>query len=237
MNMEKMAKINEYYSAALKAQLEIMPKGFRKILVKKTGAQSSQITDIIHGRVSGSEERRRAIAHALGWEYEEFIRYGKSLITGEEYTLPQHDQALRIDGSHYVPIPRHNRLRLVGTPQGGVISTDSPIGGQPILINRDVLDDNFRLGAFKMLDDSMEPTIYKNWFVIVNFNDKEPEDDGIYLFLNNLDNGSYNVRRIKNDGEDVFLMKDKNCRPKLLRTPLRDVIAGRVVWVWLCELK
>ena len=66
-----MKQLSTYFVTALKAEVERGPRGTRSKLARLANISRGQITDILNGRQNGSEETKRAIASALGWEYEE----------------------------------------------------------------------------------------------------------------------------------------------------------------------
>lgn len=66
------------------AYLELVPTGGRggkqKEIVYESGVPQSTISSIIAGRRAGTEEQRRAIAAALGYQYEAFLDIGRKAL-------------------------------------------------------------------------------------------------------------------------------------------------------------
>ena len=225
---------SEYFGLALKAEIESRPRGFRNILAKETGVQAAQITNIIGGRAYGSEERRRVLAEALGWDYEEFLRYGKSIAENKPYKRPApHTPAP--DAASYYAVPFHKKVVKVGNPGGSIFVPDSSENHQPILLNKRYIDkqtDSANLAAFLMPDNNMEPTIVKGRIVIVDLAQRAPNHGSIYLIADT--SNQYTVRRVQAKDEDIFLLSDnpKNSA-ELLNQPWNEVVVGRVTWSWL----
>ena len=71
----------EFFLAALKKELAGMGHGGQAKTARYAGVSRSLLNDILKGRSFGAEEKRRAIAAALGFEdYEAFLDIGRSLL-------------------------------------------------------------------------------------------------------------------------------------------------------------
>jgi transcriptional regulator with XRE-family HTH domain len=71
----------EFFLAALKKELASMGHGGQARTARHAGVSRSLLNDILKGRIFGAEEKRRAIAAALGYDdYEAFLDIGRSLM-------------------------------------------------------------------------------------------------------------------------------------------------------------
>lgn len=99
-----MSQISKYFVAAFKAEIDKRPRGTKARLAGLVGTTPSHITDILNGRKYGSEETKRALAEALGWNYEELLKYGQCLVEGTNYTHSA-PQVKNFDAKSYTPVP------------------------------------------------------------------------------------------------------------------------------------
>jgi transcriptional regulator with XRE-family HTH domain len=90
--------INQYFLAALHSCLERQPRGIKAKLARAAGISISQLVDILKKRSYGSENTRRKISSALGYQYEDLLDLGKRIVDGgagsENITLPRQNQIL-----------------------------------------------------------------------------------------------------------------------------------------------
>jgi transcriptional regulator with XRE-family HTH domain len=71
----------EFFVAALKNKLADMGHGGQAKTARYAGVSRGLLNDILKGRSFGAEEKRRAIAAALGYgDYEAFLDIGRSLL-------------------------------------------------------------------------------------------------------------------------------------------------------------
>jgi len=164
-----MSKISEYFVAAMSAEIDKRPRGTKTQLAKLVGTTPSHITDILSGRKYGSEEMKRALAEALGWNYEEFLKYGKCLLEGKEYTAPQ--PGIRdYDEKSYTPVPlvvgtsTALALGVVGNLKGtAVVHALSPVLGPAIGVAAAVgLVGGAALGGLGMLSGKLKKSKAKS---------------------------------------------------------------------------
>ncbi|UQZ88773.1 hypothetical protein C4J81_05965 [Deltaproteobacteria bacterium Smac51] len=227
-----MKKLNEYYSAALKAVIKSRPRGFRTELALDARVNPSQVSDIVHGRRYGSEETRRTLVEALGWDYEDFLRYGQCLLEGREYVPPSKPK-LAFDEVLYTTVPHYNRLARVPGPGGQIWGPEPSDELPPLVARRDMLYefgqcDN--LAAFRVLDDSMEPTIDRDSVVIVNMADRSPADDRLFLLGLSDEPDNYIVRRVRISGGDCIVAGDNlKYLPQAIRGGWPGLVVGRVL--------
>lgn len=67
------------FRAALAHSLAGKPRGAQARIAQFAGISTGQLTNIIKGLRPGNEAKRRQIALALGYEYEDFLALGQSL--------------------------------------------------------------------------------------------------------------------------------------------------------------
>lgn len=224
---------SEYFGLALKAEIESRPRGYRNILARETGIQAAQITNIINGRAYGSEERRRILATALGWDYEEFLRYGQSLEEKKPYQRPMPTHPAPEAASYYA-VAFHKKLMKAGSPGGSIFIPDEMERHQPILLNKRYVNmhvDSAKLAAFQILHTNMEPTIAKGRVVIVDLAQRSPNHGSIYMLGAK---SKYTIKRVQTMGNDIYLLNDnpKYCA-EILSEPWVDVVVGRVICTWI----
>jgi transcriptional regulator with XRE-family HTH domain len=87
------------FRAALIHCLASKPRGIQANLAKFAGISTGQVTNIVKGLRPGTEARRRLIARYLGYEYENFLALGQSLIKKGKRTK------LRSNKSEEKPLP------------------------------------------------------------------------------------------------------------------------------------
>jgi hypothetical protein len=111
-----MSIISKYFVAALKAETGKRPRGTKKWLADQVSTTPSHITDILQERKYGSEEMKRAITAALGWSYEEFLRYGQCLVEDREYVAPE--SAVSANMEDYAQVPFIGEIPAAATRAG-----------------------------------------------------------------------------------------------------------------------
>jgi transcriptional regulator with XRE-family HTH domain len=72
--------LDRIFRAALQDRITKGGRGTQAMVSKKAGLLPSYVNDILKGRKYGSEEVRRAIAMALGYNYEDFLDLGRELL-------------------------------------------------------------------------------------------------------------------------------------------------------------
>lgn len=78
--MRRDVPIEEIFRVALNHELEQRGRGAQTEIVKKTDLKPAYLNHIVKGRKYGSESVRRAIASALGYEYEDFLDVGREIM-------------------------------------------------------------------------------------------------------------------------------------------------------------
>lgn len=69
--------INQIFASAMQLKKKEIGRGFQAGLSRKTGISIPHINDIVWGRKGCIEEKKRAIATALGYSYEDFLNLGR----------------------------------------------------------------------------------------------------------------------------------------------------------------
>lgn len=236
-----MKLLNIYYAAALKAEVDARPYGFKTKLGLKAGVSPSQVSDIIRRNRYGSEETRRALVDALGWDYEDFLRYGKSLVEGRPYEPALPAEPTAFDQSVYLAVPYYNKIISAAAPGGEACRPDLSGEHPPVLIYRPHLKAGLeanKLAAFTMPDAGMSPTIAEGSLLLVDLTENQPEDNKLYLIGQPDRPGNYLVRRLRvktggNQNPKLYLLSDNPAYyPDLLEEPWSRRIVGRVVASW-----
>lgn len=233
-----MSKLSTYFVAAFKAEVARGPRGTQAKLARDANIAPGQVTDILKGRKFGTEETKRALAFALGWEYEEFLKYGQSLIEGTEYRRPE-PKAPAYDPSLYLSVPFHKKISQEARPGGKAQVPDATEANPPLLLYKPLLGkyaENKFLAAFRMADDTMEPTLPKDSVAIIDTSDRSKNDGKIFLVAHAAVSDKYVIRRLRCDGDEQFLISDNpKYPPKVIKQAWEKVVIGRVVWSWLAQ--
>ena len=231
-----MKKLSTYFVAALKTEVERGPRGTQAKLARLANVSPGQVTDILKGRQNGSEETKRALASAMGWEYEELLKYGKCLVEGKEYKRSE-PKAPSYDPGLYLSVPFYKKIRLIAGPEGKVPAPDDSESNPPLLLYKPSLGKYAKsrnLAAFSINDDSMEPTLPKQGMAIVDTADRMINDGKLFLLAQNPTSEKYLIKRLRRDGDELYLISDNDAYPpKLLKPAWEKVVVGRVVWSWL----
>lgn len=228
-----MSKLSTFFAAAFKAEVANSPRGTQAKLARSANIAPGQVTDILKGRKFGTEETKRALAAALGWNYEEFLKYGQCLIEGKEYRRPA-PKTPDIDSSLYLSVPFYNKIMQEASPGGKIKVPDTTEDNPPLLMIKRHLGkygNNKQLAAFRILDDSMEPTLPKGGIAIVDTSDRVKDDGKIFLIAQSATSEKYMIKRLRSDGDEQFLISDNSTySPKLLKQVWEKAVVGRIVW-------
>lgn len=231
-----MNQLSIYFVTALRAEVGRGPRGTRAKLARLANVAPGQVTDIINGRKYGSEETKRALAAALGWDYEELLKYGKCLVEGTEYKRPA-PQTPAYDPNLYLAVPFHKKIRITASPEGKAPVPDESENNPPLLLYKPLLGKyagNKHLAAFIMTDDSMEPTLPRDSIAIVDTADRAKCDGKLFVVAQCLPPDKYSIKRLRFDGHDLYLTNDNSAfPPKLLKQVWDNIAVGKVVWGWL----
>lgn len=231
-----MNQLSIYFVTALKAEVDRGPRGTRAKLARLANVAPGQVTDILNGRKFGSEETKRALAGALGWDYEELLKYGKCLVEETEYKRPAPKEPA-YDPALYLAVPFHKKIRMTANPEGKAPIPDDTEDNPPLLLYKPLLGKYAKskhLAAFAMNDDSMEPTLPQNGIAIVDTSDRTKSDGKIFAIASSPSSDKYTIKRLRYDGDDLYLMSDNSSySPKTLKQAWEKAVVGRVVWSWL----
>jgi Predicted transcriptional regulator len=231
-----MSKLSTYFVAAFKAEVVRGPRGTQARLARAANIAPGQVTDILKGRKFGTEETKRALASALGWDYEEFLKYGRCLLEGREYKRPEL-KAPAYDPSLYLSVPFYTKIKAVAGPGGKTPAPDDSEIHPPLLLFKPSLGKYAKsrhLAAFNIYDDSMEPTLPKQGTAIIDTADRDVNDGKLFLLAQNPTSEKYLIKRLRRDGDELYLISDNSkYPPKVLMQPWDKIVVGRVVWSWL----
>lgn len=76
--------INNSFLAALTHSIAKIGYGSQRKIAAKAGISQQYISGILSGKRFGKEDKRRLIADACGYEYEDFLKLGKNLLRCEQ---------------------------------------------------------------------------------------------------------------------------------------------------------
>jgi len=226
-----MTQLTTYFATALKAEIDARGHGFLTELANKSEVSRGQVSDIAHGRAYGGEETRRALAKALGWDYEEFLKYGQCLYEGREYIVPN-QKAPAYDPDLYQTVPLCDEVELKGVPGSQILKPVIKDESLVILMLKSLFahpSPGLNLAAFRMTDESMEPTILNNGLFIIDTDDRDACDGNLYALYDN-DKNKVTVRRIGSN-QSIFLICDNTkIRPKHFTGIWDQSVIGRVIF-------
>lgn len=229
-----MRNLSLFFVKALQTVMDGQPIGSKAQLAEAANVSRSQITDILKGRrYGGSEEVRRSIVAALGWNYEDFLKYGESLVNGTDFTLPVNVRTI-YKPERYASVPQFARLVKMTIPDGyrwcPVFSEEDPCVFLKSCLGKHA--DNEHLAVCQMPDESMAPAIAKNTLMLVDVSVKNAEHDKVFIFNEGEGADRYLVRRVKlREGTDeIYLLSDKGSLPILLQETFAERAVAKVLW-------
>jgi transcriptional regulator with XRE-family HTH domain len=238
-----MNSFNEYFKVALKHSLN--KRGAQLRLSSKSGISHSQLSEIMKGVKSGSEETRRRIAEAVGYSYEEFLERGRAIVEGKdpdsiyEDIIGMTEDNLRERG--FLTIPFSDNMRLAagsgGTP---TIDITESINTSTIVIHGPSLGrtSSRNLQAFRVGGDSMEPVIAEGGIVLADLSENNPSklrEGKIYVLCWEMSEGECAVKYLRwaDKGKYISITSpDIYLHPPIIKK-LNDIqLVGRVIWSW-----
>jgi hypothetical protein len=241
-----MADLGDVFLEALKHCLTDKPYGFKSKVSREAGISPGHLGDLLAGRTYGPEERRRAIAAALGYlgeSYEDFLQIGRNIKAGRppdagNPALPSQEE-LAAQGFLKVDFSDNMKLAAGG---GGRIPVTEPAENSKVVVHRASLGRGayrqHQLQAFRVGGDSMEPVIAKGGIVLADLtaNDlRAIKEGGIYVLCWDLYDGECAVKYLRWAKKDEILsIESENGRdnPPVFREVEEVKLIGRVVWSW-----
>ena len=178
-------------------------------LAKKSGIPQSMLSAYINNKHGISKKNLKKLAQALGVPESYFI---------EDEPPKEYPPSPEVVEREYIAIPI-----ITGVGAGGEVITDNYT-----LIKRAHLPKK-TLSAFEVQGDSMEPTIPKDWIVLIDPEDVELQDGKVYLFARSggLDNGLVIRRVFKRNGDWMMVPDNRKYAPEKLTNEWR--VVGRVI--------
>ena len=246
-----MNKLEELFRAAA-LHLTSRKRGEQARISKEMDIHGPYLNAILKGRKPGTEEIRRKIAAALGYEgrrYEDFLEIGRSVLEGHEppepvkspVIIPRGIPDMELDSYNFLRIPFRDDMRLFAGGGGAVPGTyDSE--SSPVVVHRDAI--SFRanpknLIAFRVGGDSMEPILAKDGIVAVDTaqNDLRRLKDGDIYALCWDDDEECAVKRLRWAAPGQLLAvesADPVVNPTVYLEPEARMVylIGRVIWSW-----
>ena len=178
-------------------------------LAKLSGIPQPMLSGYIHNRHGISKVNLAKLSKALGVPMSYFI---------EEEPPKEYPPTPEVVEREYVAIPI-----ITGVGAGGEVITDNYT-----LIKRAQLTKK-TLSAFEVQGDSMEPTIPKDWIVLIDPEDVELQDGKVYLFARSggPDNGLVIRRVFKENREWTMVPDNRRYAPEKFTDEWR--VIGRVI--------
>ncbi|MFW6271780.1 MAG: S24 family peptidase [Desulfosalsimonas sp.] len=194
-------------------------------LARQIGVTPGYISSLLKGRGDGTEETRRAIAAALGKEYEEMAGFAVSQVDLRAWVLPQ------LNLSDYVDVNTRSSVTMVP-----VVDMEAALCGRIRKYSQELqgwfgvvdIRNNKGLVAVRMPDDSMCDALPQDSLLIVDLLQTRYEDGGFYLV------GPPSRRAVRQlfiqDQVLILSSLSRSVSPQVL--PLEDydqVVCGKIV--------
>jgi len=248
-----MSTLDECFVAALQHFVG-QERSQRSFALKYGVVTPVYLNKILLGKKYGSDETKRSIAAALGYEgrkYEDFLEIGRAILEGREppalepqsrlTIIPRGISEEELENHDFLRIPYRADMRLFAGGGGAVAGTYES-DGSPVVIHRDAIHSRVNpkdLVAFRVGGDSMEPILVKNGIVAVDTsqNDLQRLKEGdIYALCWDRDEECA-VKRLRWAVPERLLAVesvDPVANPTIYLEPEdRSVyLIGRVVWSW-----
>lgn len=231
-----MQDLNKIFQTALEYLL--VKRGEQAALAKKIGMPASTLGDIKGGRRNASDEKKRAIAAALGYPdraYENFLDIGRAILDGRPIPEPPTDFAseadLAADGYFRVPLDRANRLGAGGIQAQGVATPEDPIS---IALHGSTLGrrSGRHLQAFVVGGDSMEPLIGDGGLVVADLSRNNLADikEGCIYLIGWDGDGSVKYLRWAEPGKLLAVESENKFHKTVIKKPREVTLIGQVIW-------
>ena len=230
--MADMEDINKIFQTALQYFMD--KRGDQAALASRTDISTSHINDILKGRRGGTEEKRRALAAALGYPghfYEDFMGLGRAILDGRPIPEPSagclSEAGLTAAGCFQVPLERADRLA------GGLRARKTEEAASIVVHGPSLSRKSGRhLLAFLVGGDNMEPLIAKGSLVVADLTQNRAENlrEGSVYVISYDEEGAVKYLRWAEKGR-LLAMESENKFYKPVFRKVREVtLIGRVIW-------
>jgi len=227
--MMRMEDISQIFQEALKHIFEqvLTKHGDKATLSRRVDISTSQLGDILAGRSGTTEEKRRALAAALGYPgrgYEDFLDLGRAIRAGRPPPEPAAggpDEA----GCFHIPLERAGHLAA---------DLQRPGAEETIVVHGPTLgfESGRHLRAFPVTGDSMEPLLAPGGLVVADLTQNRAEslkEGGLYVIRHDGEEAVKFLRWAEKGRLLALESENKSYKPVFLR--LKDVtLIGRVIW-------
>jgi transcriptional regulator with XRE-family HTH domain len=217
--------------------------GSAKNLVERTGLTQPYMSQLLNGRRQGSERVRRSIATALGYEYEEFLNIGRTILEGKKPEEIEEDwdgltgDELRERG--FITVPFSDNMKLAAGSGGTIPITEDSTRSSIVVHGPSIKRfTSHNLQAFLVGGDSMEPIIAQDGIVLVDLSENNPDrlkEGKIYVICWDLQEGECAVKFLSwgEKGKSVLITSpDIFLHPPITKR-LSDIqLIGRIIWSW-----
>lgn len=225
---------NQYFISALKHYKDKVKYGKTKEFALNLKIDPNSLTLIIKNERQLSEKKQIFVANALGYSYEDFLLFGKSILEGTENNSCEEEKLqTKNQEEKYISIPFYKNYKVAA---GSQLFSNllEPSKDDPVIIYRPALGDVSpkSLAAFPVDGSSMEPTINRNGIIIVNLKDRfNIIDNKIYMVLRP-ETKDAAVKRVQvlTNNQLLLLSDNTKYKPQVIDTEGKNLIIGRVIW-------
>lgn len=245
----------DLFRESLRAILRSKPRGNQGGLAEAVNVGRKHLNDFLGGRKPLSESKREEIAKYLGYNYEDFLRIGRKLVSGQlnsfsDSEIPECENQFNLlvssedqkelfqqQGHDYLGIPLYESGRLAADPTGYTFDPQEEPESTVVIYRPELKGRRYHnLRALRVGGDSMWPVIPKGSIVVADLSDREFVDRRIYVVnYDETENGMpvAGVKRIR-QGKQGFVLVSENREylPEITSLDWRDLVVGRVVWMW-----
>jgi transcriptional regulator with XRE-family HTH domain len=224
-----MEDITKIFQEAL--QHFIHKHGDQSALADQAEISRPYLNDLLNGRRGGTEEKRRALAAALGYpgrHYEDFLDLGRALCAGRPQPEPPagdlNEADLAANGYFQIPLDQANR------PAG--LEGQKP--AEAVMVNGLMLGvkSGRHLRAFTVGGDSMEPLLAPGGLVVADLtkNRAESLQDGSIYVLRYDGEDAVKYLRWAEKGKLLALESENKSYKPVFRRVKEVILIGRVIW-------
>jgi transcriptional regulator with XRE-family HTH domain len=225
-----MEDINKIFQEAL--QHFIHRHGDQSSLADQAEISRPYLNDILNGRRGGTEEKRRALAAALGYpgrHYEDFLDLGRAICAGRPLPEPLADSPNEADlaVAGYFQIPLDQASQPAGL-QGQKPAAEAIVVHGPTL----GVKSGRHLRAFTVGGDSMEPLLAQGGLVVADLTKNRAENlkDGSIYVLRYDGGEAVKFLRWAEKGKLLALESENKSYKPVFRRVKEVILIGRVIW-------
>jgi phage repressor protein C with HTH and peptisase S24 domain len=225
-----MEDLNKIFQTAL--GLKLTRRGDQAALARQIGMSTTTLGDIKSGRRNASDEKKRALAKALGYpgrQYENFLDLGRPDSEQSSDYVPQGD----LTAAGYFPVPLDQADRLGA---GGIhaLGQAKPEEVTTLMVHGDSIGRNNgrNLRAYVVGGDSMEPLIGDGGLVVADLSRNKLaniKDGGIYV-IGWDEEGSVKYLRWAEKDKLLAVESENKFYKTMIKRPKEVTLIGQVIW-------